>query len=148
MPSKRKKKWGKKSEEKRGCMPELRKQIFCIWIRRPWTVRPVDGFLVSFSSFKHDVTRKPLDKLQNAFFGKISRSEWVKGRLLRSLLFQMQHILKFEHVQILTFGGSFGGFWYSGQDFSFDFTLLLLNKIQCRVNREWGHCKKIIRPRP
>ena len=24
------------------------------------------------------MTRKPLDKLQNAFFGKISRSEWVK----------------------------------------------------------------------
>ena len=27
------------------------------------------------------VTRKPLDKLQNAFFGKISRSEWVKKGL-------------------------------------------------------------------
>ena len=38
----------------------------------------------------------------------------------------MQHILKFGRVQKLTFWG----FWYSGQDFSFDFTLLLLNKIR------------------
>ena len=76
MPSKRKKKWGKKSE-KRGeerkrkvkvktavsllnpktiskfCflrMPKLRKLIFCIWIRRPWSVQPVNRFVVSFSS--------------------------------------------------------------------------------------------------
>ena len=41
----------------------------------------------------------------------------------------MQHILKFGHVQKLTFGGSLG-FFRSGQDFSFDFTLLLLNKIR------------------
>ena len=63
-----KKKWGKKSE-KRGeerkrkvkvktavskfCflrMPELRKLIFCIWIRRPRSVRPVNRCVVSFSS--------------------------------------------------------------------------------------------------
>ena len=31
-------------------MPELRKLIFCIWIRRPWNVRPVNRFVVSFSS--------------------------------------------------------------------------------------------------
>ena len=49
-------------------MPELRKVIFCIWIRRPWSVRPVNRSL----------TRKPLEKLQNAFFGKISGSKWVK----------------------------------------------------------------------
>ena len=41
----------------------------------------------------------------------------------------MQHILKFGHVQKLTCGGSLG-FFGSGQDFSFDFTLLLLNKIR------------------
>ena len=31
-------------------MPELRKLIFCIWIRRPPSVRPVNRFVVSFSS--------------------------------------------------------------------------------------------------
>ena len=30
--------------------PELRKLIFCIWIRRPPSVRPVNRFVVSFSS--------------------------------------------------------------------------------------------------
>ena len=45
-------------------MPELCKLIFCIWIRRPRRVWPVNGFVV---------------KLQNAFFGKISRAEWVKS---------------------------------------------------------------------
>ena len=52
-----------------------------------------------------------------------------KRRLPRSILFQMQHILKFGHVQKLTFGCSLG-FFVSGQDFSFDFTLLLLSKIR------------------
>ena len=45
-------------------MPELCKLLFCIWIRRPRRVWPVNGFVV---------------KLQNAFFGKISRAEWVKS---------------------------------------------------------------------
>ena len=31
-------------------MPELRKLIFCTWIRRPRSVRPVNVFVVSFSS--------------------------------------------------------------------------------------------------
>ena len=31
-------------------MPELRKLIFCIWITRPPSVRPVNRFVVSFSS--------------------------------------------------------------------------------------------------
>ena len=31
-------------------MPELCKLIFCIWIRRPWSVQPVNGFVVSFIS--------------------------------------------------------------------------------------------------
>ena len=30
--------------------PKLRKLIFCIWIRRPRSVRPVNRFVVSFSS--------------------------------------------------------------------------------------------------
>ena len=32
------------------CIPELRKLIFCIWIRRPSSVRPVNSFVASFSS--------------------------------------------------------------------------------------------------
>ena len=31
-------------------MPELRKLIFCMWIRRLPSVRPVNRFVVSFSS--------------------------------------------------------------------------------------------------
>ena len=31
-------------------MPELRKLTFCIWIRRPQGVRPVNDFVLSFSS--------------------------------------------------------------------------------------------------
>ena len=38
-------------------IPELCKLIFCIWIRRPSSVRPVNSFVASFSS---TVTRKPL----------------------------------------------------------------------------------------
>ena len=68
----REKKWGKKSE-KRGeerkrkvkvskfCflrMPELRKLIFCIWIRRLRSVRPINLFVVSFSSLKHNSDQK------------------------------------------------------------------------------------------
>ena len=70
-PAKEKNKWAKKSEKrweerKRKvkvktavsllnpkisflCIPELRKLIFCIWIRRPLSVLPVNGFVVSFS---------------------------------------------------------------------------------------------------
>ena len=39
-------------------MPELRKLIFCIWIRRPRSVRPVNRFVVSFSSLQHDSDQK------------------------------------------------------------------------------------------
>ena len=39
-----------KSQGSKFCMPELRKLIFCSWIRRPQSVRPVTGFVVSFSS--------------------------------------------------------------------------------------------------
>ena len=31
-------------------IPELRKLIFCIWIRKPWNVRSVNRSVVSFSS--------------------------------------------------------------------------------------------------
>ena len=60
---KRKKKGGEKAKSKsQDCcvtlkpkfcflrMPELRKLIFCIWIRRPRSVRPVNRFVVSFSA--------------------------------------------------------------------------------------------------
>ena len=72
-PSKIKKKWGKKIENrgeerkrkvksqhccvtfkhKKFCflhVPKLCKLIFCNWIRRPRSVRPANGFVVSFSS--------------------------------------------------------------------------------------------------
>ena len=39
-------------------MPELRKLIFCIWIRRAPSVRPVNRFVVSFSSLQHDSDQK------------------------------------------------------------------------------------------
>jgi len=46
------------------CMPEIRKLIFCIWLRRAQGEWPVNGFIVSFSSlifYSTTVTRKPLD---------------------------------------------------------------------------------------
>ena len=49
----------------------------CIWRRRPRSVQPVNGFMVSLALYSTTVTRKPLDKLQTAFFGKISNGEWV-----------------------------------------------------------------------
>ena len=77
-PAREKQKWGKKSEkrgeERKGkvksilnpskfCflrMLELRKLIFCIWIGRPWSVRPVNRFVVSFSSLYHDSDQKTI----------------------------------------------------------------------------------------
>ena len=47
---KRKKRGGEKAKFCFLRMPELRKLIFCIWIRRPWRVRPVNRFVVSCSS--------------------------------------------------------------------------------------------------
>ena len=47
------KKEGRRESESQDCflrMPELLKLIFCIWIRRPRSVRPVNRFVVSFSS--------------------------------------------------------------------------------------------------
>ena len=32
------------------CMPELHKLKFCIWIKMLQSVRPLNGFMVSFSS--------------------------------------------------------------------------------------------------
>ena len=46
------------------CMSEIHKLIFCIWIRRLQGERPVNGFIVSFSSllfYSMTVTRKLLD---------------------------------------------------------------------------------------
>ena len=42
-----------KSQDSKFCflrMPELRKLIVCIWIRRPQSVRPANRFVVSFRS--------------------------------------------------------------------------------------------------
>ena len=56
-------------------MLELCKLIFCIWIGRPGSVRPVNSFVVSFSSLQHDSDQKTtrLDSKR-----KISKGEWVK----------------------------------------------------------------------
>ena len=39
-------------------MPELRKLIFCIWIKRPQSVQPVNSFDVRFSSSSPDNEQK------------------------------------------------------------------------------------------
>ena len=82
MPSKRKK-GDKKSEKDK----EERKQKV--------KVKTVVGFMVSFSSLQHDSDPKPVDQLQNAFFGKIStRGEWVNIDLQTIQTIIHQHILK------------------------------------------------------
>ena len=61
-------------------MPELYKLTFCIWIRRHRSSQSVNSFVVRFSSLYYSLAmiKKLLDyKLQNVFFGKIPRSEWV-----------------------------------------------------------------------
>ena len=58
---KAKKEGRRESEMSKFCflrMPELRKLIFCIWIRRPPSERPVNRFVVSFSSLEHDSDQK------------------------------------------------------------------------------------------
>ena len=55
---KRKKRGGEKAKFCFLRMPELRKLIFCIWIRRLRSVRPVNRFVVSFSSLEHDSDQK------------------------------------------------------------------------------------------
>ena len=45
---KRKKREGEKTKFCLRRMPELQKQIFCIWIRRPRSARRANGFVVSF----------------------------------------------------------------------------------------------------
>ena len=61
-------------------MPELCKLIFCIWIKIPRCVRPANGFLVSFSSLKHDSDQKTTRLTSKRVFGKISRGERVKNK--------------------------------------------------------------------
>ena len=82
---KRKKRRGEERKEKvaKFCflgMPELYKLTFCIWIRRHRSSQSVNSFVVRFSSLYYSLVmiKKLLDyKLQNVFFGKIPRSEWV-----------------------------------------------------------------------
>ena len=50
-------------------IPEHRKLIFCIWIRRPTSVRPVNGFfVVRFSSLLHDSDQKTSRLASKGFF--------------------------------------------------------------------------------
>ena len=67
-------------------MLELYKLIFCIWIRRHRSSQSVNSFVVRFSSLYYSLAmiKKLLDyKLQNVFFGKIPRSEWVNHLLVK-----------------------------------------------------------------
>ena len=57
---KRKKKGGEKAKFCFLCIPELLKLIFCIWIRRPRRVQPVNGFVVLALSII-TMTRKPFN---------------------------------------------------------------------------------------
>ena len=69
-------------------MPERRKLIFCIWIRRPQSVWPVNrligGEVLGLNSTT--VTRKPLDYFQPPFSAK---SPWANGL---SQLMQLGHL--------------------------------------------------------
>ena len=85
------------------CMPELHKQIFCIWIRRLQSVRPVNIFVVCIISLlkarqlpEHSSC---LNYLQNTLFGKISRSKWVNEGLMAKTKMANKF---FQHYILLT----------------------------------------------
>ena len=96
MPGKRKKNGGKKSKRRREEDAKRNLEILLsvhartsqansIWIRRPKCVQIYCKlFYGNFKLFiaRHEVTRKPLDELQNVFFGKIPRGEWDYERFL------------------------------------------------------------------
>ena len=73
------------------CMPELHKLIFCNWIRRLRSVRPANAFMVILALNSTTVTRKPLNKLQKAFFGKSPGANGLKI-LKPSVYFKHQNI--------------------------------------------------------
>ena len=59
-------------------MPELCKLIFCMWIKRLKNVRVLETVLwYDLALYNHAMTRKPLNLLPDAFFGKIPRDKWV-----------------------------------------------------------------------
>ena len=57
-------------------------KIFCIWIRRPPSVQPVNGFMVNSCSLQSDSDQKTARLALNAFFGNISGGEWVNYKQL------------------------------------------------------------------
>ena len=54
-------------------MLKLQKVKFYVWIERPQSVWPVNGFV--WALYRQTVRRKWLDQLKNASFGKIPRSK-------------------------------------------------------------------------
>ena len=56
--------------------------------------------MVSLALYSSTVTRKPLDKLQTAFFGKISGGEWVKQstKFFEKIHFQYLFIYLFIYL--------------------------------------------------
>ena len=74
------------------------------------------------------VTRKPLDYLQNTFFGKISRSEWVKKASVCSRLFPSlqcnRHLYEIYHEQHRLRSIGKCGFRFWNPDFTYEKSVL------------------------
>ena len=70
-------------------MPKLCKLIFCNWIRNPQSVRPVNGFMVSFSSLWHD--RGPENHLTSFkihFSAKFPGMNGLRNSLIRPTILE------------------------------------------------------------
>ena len=82
-------------------MPKLCKLIFCNWIRNPQSVRPVNGFMVSFSSLWHD--RGPENHLTSFkihFLAKFPGMNGLRNSLIRPTILE-------KPTATLSFRGSF-----------------------------------------
>ena len=94
----KKKKWGKKSEfmKRRGKKTEGKSKDCCVTLlsvhaqtsqanilhldekaRKGMTCKQLCGISFTLAFYSQTMTRKLLNQLPNAFFGKIPRSEWV-----------------------------------------------------------------------
>ena len=94
-------------------MPKLNRLIFCIWIRMLQSVRPVNGFMVSFSSLQHISYKKTTHLAVNGlnFWRSLERGGgWGclirKGKLNTHLYIFNTHlyIYDFIYIQFLTCG--------------------------------------------
>ena len=67
-------------------IPELRKLIFCISIRRSRSLRPVNGFVVSFSSLQHDSDQKTARLASKRVFPHNLQEPMGQGRTIRNVM--------------------------------------------------------------